>query len=340
MSSDSSSGSSSSSVISEVLFPTDMTEEEALAIWLRRDSELEERRLQRERAAAAAAAEAAASPPVVMLMNYPPNEYSALAYQRYIDNSRPGLADAYVASSPGLALLLEQRRQELARQRREEILEQQSMELLVRQQLQAERLAQERHEAHLYEQAQRRQDVLVGSHINILLQNQSTVVSSIHGSVMDNGSISSGSNYSSIADSQAREYERLSQAHSQILSDEDMARSMSSESSPENSGVAPPPRPAEDPDNSQGNNDDDSKNKEKTRNRQDEYYLATVFRTTWNTKRVACQHCDLDLYTNPLANQFFCQNCCEITGVEHQDMDTRCEEKMQDVDDYDVEMAY
>ena len=320
MSSDSSSG-SSSSFTSEVQYPEDMTEEEAMAIWLRRDSELEERRLQRERAAV----EAAASPPVVMPMNYPPNAFSAVAYQRYIDSSRPGLADAYVASSPGLALLLEQRRQELARQRREEILEQERM---------AERLAQERYEAYLYEQEQRRQDVFGVSNVNIPRQDQPTVTNS--------GSVSSGSNYSSIADAQAREYERLSQAHRQRLADEDMCRSMPSESSPENSGDGSSSCPTEDPDGSQNSDDDASKSKERvsTFNQHDEYHLATFFRTTWNTKRVQCQNCQLSLYTSPLANQFFCQTCSDITCVEHQDLETRCEEKMQDMDDQDVEMAY
>ena len=334
MSSDSSS-SSSSSVISDYNYPADMTEEEAMAIWLRRDSELEEQRLQRERAAAAA------SPPVVMPMNYPPNEESALAYQRYIDNNRPGLAEAYVASSPGLALLLEQRRQELAHQRREEVFaQQQHVDALSRQQLQAAHLAQEPQQAYYYDQAQTHQGHLVGAHIDARHQDQSSMSSS-RGFTMDNDSVTNCSNYESIADAQAREYDRLYQVHMKRLRDEEKARSMTSGINSDNRehGIRDCTPEYGNPEGSSCSTQKASKKKDKS-GCQSSYYLATNYCTGWNTKVVRCSHCENDMYTNPLAKTFFCQNCLKISSVEQQDLKTCCEEKMQDMEDHDAEMEY
>ena len=68
------------------------------------------------------------------------------------------------------------------------------------------------------------------------------------------------------------------------------------------------------------------------------FFYAFSYPTQYNNKKVTCSGCLVDLYTNPLASNFFCQSCGTVTSVLDDKWDeggdeAMWEEKMQDVED-------
>ena len=230
------------------------------------------------------------------LGEYDPKYHNAyVAYQRFMDGNWPGLAEAYVPSTPGLARLIEQQRQEemLASVRRRE-----REDLEVRQMEAMEGLCSLR--------------MGVGG----------------GGARASQVAAAGPSNPQARVDpltAQAIEYERFSQAHRQQAS----AESSSSNTS-----------------NTAGTTTDKEKKKDDDADIS-KFYLATPFPTEYNTKPVRCFNCNICLHTHPLAANYFCQTCCQISTVaitgRKGDADA-AEEKMADKEDYggeeDIEMAY
>ena len=234
------------------------------------------------------------------LGEYDPKYHNAyVAYQRFMDVNRPGLAEAYVPSTPGLARLIEQQRQEetLASVRRRE-----REDLEVRQMEAMEGLCS------------LRMGVGGGG-----AQASSQVAAA--------GPLSNPQARVDPLTAQAIEYERFSQAHRQQAS----AESSSSNTS-----------------NTAGTTTTDKeKKKDDADSDVSKFYLATPFPTEYNTKPVRCFNCNICLHTHPLAANYFCQTCCQISTVaitgRKGDADA-AEEKMADKEDYggeeDIEMAY
>jgi type II secretory pathway pseudopilin PulG len=65
------------------------------------------------------------------------------------------------------------------------------------------------------------------------------------------------------------------------------------------------------------------------------YYLATSYATQAQTKPVSCNFCSASMYTNQVADRYFCQKCGHISEC-CDDEDARWEGKMQDAEDMDM----
>ena len=69
------------------------------------------------------------------------------------------------------------------------------------------------------------------------------------------------------------------------------------------------------------------------------YYSANPSRTQYLTKPVKCSKCFANLYTHPLAQNFCCHFCCQMSLV-REDVGNEWDEKMADPDDGEVLNAY
>mmetsp|Transcript_13204 Transcript_13204/g.24279 ORF Transcript_13204/g.24279 Transcript_13204/m.24279 type:complete len:356 (+) Transcript_13204:223-1290(+) len=337
----------------EPSIPEDMTEEKAMEIWLRRDSELEEERLQRVRQqrelelqqqppmgelaqqqqqyrgpsspSSSGSSSSHGQPPAIPAARrssaawdaavsqnamgaYDPAYHDAyMAYQRFINMNRPGMADAYVPSTPGLARLIEQQREEdrlYEEQQRQELAAAQQREAQQRQAL----------EAH-----QRRNAAQQGYHGSYSSHN-TMGGSPLPQDVMFRRPQDAG------LEAQVREYERLSQVHS------------AQNNSQQDNYSRPPTVIATTTIGSSASTNDNDSTKKKEHN-VNSYYLATPNPTQYLTKPVICYHCRADMYTHHLAKNYMCQQCCQISAVaREQDLGSGWEEKRADKEDGEQEV--
>ena len=232
------------------------------------------------------------------------------AYQRFVDMHKPGVADNFVPSTPGLAALMEQRRYLMARQ----------------------------------------------GHLDSLVNHQAAADEHQDVQQMQTSTSSAGiTSSSSPQDSQEKNASTNTPYFSirQSLSCDDIIRRISEQDEapsdqPSTSGSAPPfPKKSSilsRSDNTalvaaasmrkllnksqEGGGDDGSRR----------FFYAYSYPTQYNSMKVTCSGCLVDVYTNPLASNFFCQPCGTVTSVLYNKCDeggdeAMWEEKMQDVED-------
>ena len=219
------------------------------------------------------------------------------AYQRFINVNRPaGLADASVLAStlPGLVQLVEQhkRQEDLSR-----------LYNLYR------HLEEQRH--HLQEEMDMIRQTWegLGGGGGGVRQVATTSTSSLAPPVASGSTRVTRGEVDQLA-AQAREYERLSRAHRSNKQQQEkhtlkaaaMARAAISSSS------------NYDDNDSTSSSSNVYNNKEKD-GRANDFYLATPYQTQYNTQSVRCIHCTASLHTHPIAENYFCQKCCQITLI-------------------------
>lgn len=283
--SDDDDSSSCSSDSSEFIFPEGTTEEEAVAIWERRSEvrvERRERLRQREERARLGIVDPPRDPTENIMGEYDPRYHDAwMACERYANMNRPGISENYVPSTPGMALLLEQTRQQKAKVRYEEEMKRRQQEESARQQLEL-----------LYAEQRR---IAQGGKVP-----SPTTIGGLLPCVASINSNASTSLYQSALADQVREYERLRRSAQDARSEDDKK---------------PPP----------------TKKGPVTQR----YYLATSYATQAQTKPVSCNFCSASMYTNQVADRYFCQKCGHISEC-CDDEDARWEGKMQDAEDMDM----
>jgi len=380
---------------SDTIYDMNMTEDEAMAIWLQRNEEIGER--VREREAAEAAQQRASSSPHHssregssspggssddccdeslhshrsdsvesgdtnsgfqhaaavthsdawnraishnVMGEYDPyntdpayqNAYHA--YQRFVDMNQPGVADNFVASTPGLAALMEQRRHLMARQRHLDFQLQQmdhhmhtspmisschetNYDALLSSQTSAAPASQDHQGGHHSRtnntplSPSRRHDEILKSEEGLF----SITRVAPHPSFRSSSTIATEENHnpthhvSAATSAQILEYKRLQQAHSsQLLKSDDNS----------SKGTTPT-------------------------NTQPSYFYAFAYRTQYNSRAVTCSCCQSRMYTAPLAEYMFCQSCAQISKVEgavgEDTVESRWEGKMQEAEDM-MDMGY
>ena len=358
--------------------PEDMTEERALEIWLRKDDEIRARlerveELRRETegdnddislsssshgdpnlppAIPASQSNSDAWQRALALNPCDPNDpefrSSWLAYEHFLQLHRPGLADNFVASTPGLARMIDEQRERDRVRRALEAEEEQEQE----------RLKKARREEHAKAAFEQRihQEML---HVQHQMQMQQHQLGNYHAMAIGNhdrddamvltmASRCAAQTQDPILAAQAREYLRISQAHLN-----NSGASLPSHIQVPSSVAAPAPSQQEvthqDPilaqareyerlsqahhsrstsngsNNSNGIKEDLMGSKkmsgESSPAKQNSagpattepFYLATPNITEHNTRAVMCGHCKIMLYTHPLASTYFCQRCCQLT---------------------------
>ena len=121
---------------------------------------------------------------------------------------------------------------------------------------------------------------------------------------------------------QAREYERLSQAHR-------------SRQRQKNASVAATRAPSSNNDTttSPSSFSSDDENEKEGSGSTTAFYLATSLPTKYNSKPVRCIHCKASLHTHPLAVNYFCQRCFQITSLLKKEEGDSVEGKIMDVED-------
>jgi hypothetical protein len=240
------------------------------------------------------------------------------AYQRFVDMHKPGVAENFVPSTPGLAALMEQRRYLMARQ------------------------------GHL------------DSSHDVQQMQTSTLscTAGITSSSSPQDSQEKNASTNTPADCSIRQSLSCDDIIRRISEHDEMASSVDQ---PSTSGSAPPfPKKSsiirrsdntalvaaasmrkllnkshESSSNSSSNNNKLGGGGDGSRR----FFYAFPYPTQYNNKKVTCSGCLVNLYTNPLASNFFCQTCATVTSV----LDKRdggegggeamWEEKMQDVED-------
>ena len=113
---------------------------------------------------------------------------------------------------------------------------------------------------------------------------------------------------------QAIEYERLSQAHNRSRGTSSGSNGGSSKESSSSSGDKK--KSGDGADNSSPDSKQHVASSATTAANDaitEPFFLATPIVTQYNTRAVTCVHCKLILYTHPLALNYFCQRCCQIT---------------------------
>lgn len=247
------------------------------------------------------------------------------AYQRFVDMHKPGVADNFVPSTPGLAALMEQRRYLMARQ----------------------------------------------GHLDSLVNHQAAVDE--HQVQTTSSSAAGITSSSAPQDSQEKNASTTDNnpdcSIPQSLSCDDIIRRISEHDElpsdqPSTSGSAPPfPKKSSilsrsdntalvaaasmrklfNKSQEQGKLEDESStNNNKLGGWVDDsrrFFYAFSYPTQYNNKKVTCSGCLVGLYTNPLSSNFFCQACGTVTSVSDDKMgegggdEAMWEEKMQDVED-------
>ncbi len=248
------------------------------------------------------------------------------AYQRFVDMNQPGMADNFVASTPGLAALMEQRRHLMAKQRCLD--------------LQVEEMDHQMHTSHNISSSSQANSVFTvqASPSSVPAPqdqgDQSLRKSPLHLSSRSADDVTKAKNglfsmtrlqgrhsssplrlsrntapennpthvVSAATSAQILEYRRLQQAHSSHLKFEESHAPK----------VTTPT------------------------NSQPSYFYAFPYRTQYNPRAVMCSSCQSCVYTTPLAENMFCQSCGQISKVVQGDLESRCEGKMQEAEDMDV----
>eukprot|EP00985_Skeletonema_marinoi_P005851 scaffold2553_cov162-Skeletonema_marinoi.AAC.5 len=257
------------------------------------------------------------------------------AYQRFVDMNQPGVADNFVASTPGLAALMEQRRHLMARQRHLDFQLQQmdhhmhtspmisschdtNYDALLSSQSSAAPPSQDHQGGHHSRtnntplSPSRWHDEIVKSEDGLF----SITRVAPHPTFRSSSSTAAAENnnpthhVSAATSAQILEYKRLQQAHSsQLLK----------------------------------SGDNSSKGTTST-NTQPSYFYAFAYRTQYTSRAVTCSCCQSRMYTAPLAEYMFCQSCAQISKVEggavgEDNVESRWEGKMQEAEDM-MDMGY
>lgn len=270
------------------------------------------------------------------------------AYQRFVDMHKPGVADNFVPSTPGLASLMEQRRYLMARQ----------------------------------------------GHLDSLVNHQATADGDEDVQQKQTSTSSSTAGITSSSSPQDSQEKNASTnipdccSIRQSLSCDDIIRRISEQDEapsdqPSTSGSAPPTFPKKSSILSRSDNtalvaaasmrkllnksqeggkleDESSSRNEhavmaqvaeesRSASRKRElggggddasrrFFYAFLYPTQYNNKKVTCSGCLVEMYTNPLASNFFCQTCGTVTSVmddkwDEEGDEAMWEEKMQDVED-------
>lgn len=219
----------------------------------------------------------------------PTYQNSYHAYQRFVDTNQPGMADNYVASTPGLAVLMEQRRHLIARQRH--------FDLQLQQMQTSDRVS-----SCQSDNSGQGGDSRMMSHSSPLHQNLDNTARAkeLRAGYGDPPRYvtSNPTHASAAASAQAPDNKNLSYTHSKV---ESVQSSTKDPTSIQNTG----------------------------------YFYAFTYPTSSNCKAVTCTRCREQVYTTPLAVNMFCQSCGRISAVE-EDLESRWEGKMQDAEDMDI----
>lgn len=141
------------------------------------------------------------------------------------------------------------------------------------------------------------------------------------GASHENPSFTTSAAAHAVAEQQAAEYERLNQAH-KLQQQQSVAHAHGSSSNLKSSST------------------ESSAGEKTVRKADNSYYMALPYATQHLVKPVRCGHCNIALYTSPLAKRFFCQMCGCVSCVPSQGADASFEEKMQDAEDQDYQMSY
>ena len=227
------------------------------------------------------------------------------AYQRFVDMNQPGMADNFVASTPGLAALMEQRRHLVARQRHLDLQLHQ-----MDQHMQTSSITTPS-AAPVPAPQDQEGDGDFGPSTPSRPLNQSLSAGGIIKTPVGAFSVTKvptsqrsccgGSNsdeqVSSAKSVQIEEYKRLSQAYAHVKSENNMGQKSPQQSS---------------------------------------YFYGFAYPTSNNSKLVMCSCCQARLYTNPLAVNMFCQSCGRVSRVLEDDLESRWEGKMQEAEDMDM----
>lgn len=223
----------------------------------------------------------------------PTYQNSYHAYQRFVDTNQPGMADNYVASTPGLATLMEQRRHLIARQRHFDLQLQQ-----INRQMQTSEMASSCQSDNSGQEG----DSKMMSYSSPLHQNLNDTAKTEewragHGNPPRYDTINP-THASAAASAQVPDNKYLSHTHSKVESVQSSTK---------------------DPTSIQDNG----------------YFYAFTYPTSSNSKAVTCTLCRTQVYTTPLSVNMFCQSCGRISAVEG-DLESRWEGKMQEADDMDI----
>jgi len=252
------------------------------------------------------------------------------AYQRFVDLNQPGVADNFIASTPGLASLMEQRRHLMATQRLLDLQLQQMQKSSMISSCHNNDAAQSSPSSSAAAAAaapshqDQGNDSMSKSHLPPHLRHESfsssniiksedgesiTRISSPEGGMLSapppprstrSCSSNNSSQVSAAASAQILEYTRISQAYALNKSDENSGKGTT---------LAP----------------------------QAGYFYAFIYPTQYNSKGVTCPCCRMHVYTNPLAVNMFCQSCGRLSRVGgDDDLESRWEGKMQEVEDMDM----
>ena len=244
------------------------------------------------------------------------------AYQRFVDMHKPGVADNFVPSTPGLAALMEQRRYLMARQGHlDSLVNQQAMQTSTSSckagitSSSSPQDSQVKNASTNTSDCSIRQSLSCDDIIRRISEQDEEVMQSDQLSTSGSAPpfpkkssiLSRSDNTALVAAASMRKLLNKSQEGGKL---EDELSSSSNNN------------------NKLGGGDDGSRR----------FFYAFSYPTQCNNKKVTCSGCLVDLYTNPLATNFFCQPCGTVTSVlddkrgEGGD-EAMWEEKMQDVED-------
>ena len=354
----------------ESIYDIDMTEEEAMAIWLERNEKIGERVRRREAEALRRAEQQPLSREVSssssrggaavdsdrslhssdinsgiqhaaavthsdawnraisrnVMGEYDPHNTDPAyqnayhAYQKFVVMNQPGVADSFIASTPGLAALMEERSHLMARERHLDLQTNQ-----MQRQMQSSPIISSsscHHDSCDARQsssaAPALQDQGGGSITNPPLHRTTcspdevvkkqgefftiTKVPVPSSPKQSNEKVSETPFYNSpAASAQILEYKRLQEAHSQTKSEDNTPKRTSSSTF-----------------------------------QQPNYFYGFSNRTQYYSREVTCLYCQSRVYTAPLAVHMFCQSCAQISKLEVEDIESRWEGKMQELEDMDI----
>ncbi len=265
------------------------------------------------------------------------------AYQRFVDMHKPGVADNFVPSTPGLAALMEQRRYLMARQGHLDSLVNHQATADEHQDVQQMQTStagitsssspqdsQEKNASTNTPDCSIRQslscdDIIrrISEHDEAPSADQPSTSGSAPPFPKKSSILSRSDNTALVAAAGMRKLLNKSQEGGKL---EDESSSRMSElalmaQAAEESRWASRKREL-------GGGDDGSRR----------FFYAFSYPTQYNNKKVTCSSCLVDLYTNPLASNFFCQPCGTVSSVLDDKWDgggdeAMWEEKMQDVED-------
>ena len=241
------------------------------------------------------------------------------AYQRFVDMHKPGVADNFVPSTPGLAALMEQRRYLMARQGHlDSLVNQQAMQTSTSSckagitSSSSPQDSQVKNASTNTSDCSIRQSLSCDDIIRRISEQDEEVMQSDQPSTL--GSAPPFPKKSSILSRSDNTALVAAASMRKLLNKSQEGGKLEDESSSNN--------------NKLGGGDDGSRR----------FFYAFSYPTQCNNKKVSCSGCLVDLYTNPLATNFFCQPCGTVTSVlddkrgEGGD-EAMWEEKMQDVED-------